>query len=154
IAVATALTCAAASCRDEPTAPLLPQALLELTFGATTGFLGQAVFGAIEAAGRFVDDSRGANVARLVSPQLEAAGSPLGQLELTAALAIFWGLGLHAPLLRASFEAIAVGPPSLDLVLGMASTLARASLALAGPAAACCVLVDALMGLVGRSAPG
>ena len=133
----------------------------ELAIGTTIALLGQCVFGAIEAAGRFVDDARGANVAHLYAPQIEAVASPLGQLELSAALAVFWGAGVYRPMLVGllrSLDAIPPGtalPPiaSLDGVLDVAAALTRAALALAGPAAASCVLVDVAMGFVNRASP-
>lgn len=127
----------------------------ELVAGVVVGLVGQAVFGAIEAAGRFVDDARGANVARLYAPQIESAASPVGQLELVASLAVFWGLGLHAPLVAslAGPDAPRLSALSLDATLDLATRLSRAGLALAGPAAASCVIVDLAMGLVNRAAP-
>lgn len=160
VGTAAALACAVASSRGPAAVAsgteFVALALREVAAGSAIGLLGQAVFGAIEAAGRFVDDARGANVAHLYAPQLEAVASPLGQLELTASLAIFWGLGLHGPLIGAvcgDAGAVTARADALEGVLATAGTLARAALALGGPAAACCVLVDLLMGLVGRGAP-
>ncbi len=164
IATAAALTCAVSpiglSTNGATDAAFLWFCTREVAIGATIGVIGQAVFGVIEAAGRFVDDSRGANLAHLYAPQIEAVASPLGQIELAAALAVFWGLGLHAPMVRAvaaSFETLPAGAtplvPALEPMLDITTTLARAGLSLAGPAAATCVLVDLAMGLVNRSAP-
>lgn len=164
IATAAALACAFApvglSTNGSADGAFLWICAGEVAIGATIGTLGQAVFGVIEAAGRFVDDARGANLAHLYAPQIEAVASPLGQFELGAALAVFWGLDLHAPMLRgfaASFDTLPAGTlpagPALDPILEIATVLARAGLALAGPAAATCVLVDIAMGLVNRSAP-
>lgn len=134
----------------------------ELAIGAGIGLLGSAVFGTIEAAGRFVDDARGANVARLYAPLLESPSSPLGQLELAASLAVFWGAGLHRALVAALLETCSAAPlgggvPShavdLERFLAVASTLASAGLDIAGPAVVACTLVDVLMGTVNRSAP-
>jgi flagellar biosynthetic protein FliR len=133
----------------------------ELAAGVVIGAIGLAVFGAIESAGRLVDDARGANVASLYAPQLESGASPLGQLELSASLAVYWGLGLHAGLVEAvvtRLDPVAATPPaaSLDLAALCAAggELSRAGLALAGSAVVACVLVDALAGVVNRSAPG
>lgn len=129
---------------------------VQLAAGAAIGVVGQAVFGVIEAAGRLVDDARGANVARLFAPQLEAAASPLGQLELNAAIAVYWGAGLHAGLVAALAAPAASSADlgaSLESVCAAAGTLARAGLAIAGPAIVACVLVDVLMGVVNRASP-
>jgi type III secretion protein T len=103
-----------------------------------------------------VDDARGANVARLFAPQLDAAASPLGQLELNAAIAVYWGAGLHAGVVSALAAPVDVSATSgleLDAVCAAAGTLARAGLGIAGPAVVACVLVDALMGIVNRASP-
>jgi flagellar biosynthetic protein FliR len=140
--------------------------LSEAAIGLAVAVVGIAVFGAIEAAGRMVDDSRGANSARLFAPQLESATSPLGALDATASLALFWAVGHHAILLgalSASFESVPfgswpAGPLSdrealLALTLEMVGSLARAGLAMAGPAAAATVTVDGVLGLIGRTSP-
>ena len=137
--------------------------LRELGLGAAIGLLGQAVFGAIEAAGRFVDDARGASAAQLYAPQTASFSSPLAVLELQTSLAVFWLIGAHSGVLAglaASFRALPAGSsPALDessaleLVLGLSGELARAAMALAGPAAATCLVVDVIFGLVNRSAP-
>ena len=133
----------------------------ELAIGIVIGAIGLAVFGAIESAGRLVDDARGASVASLYAPQLESGASPLGQLELSASLAVYWGLGLHAGLVEAVLTrldpvAATPGGASFDLAALCAAggELSRAGLALAGSAVVACVLVDALAGVVNRSAPG
>lgn len=168
-AVAAALTCSAAGGPparfDGP--PALAAALAgEVALGLAIGLLGQAVFGAIEAAGRFVDDARGAGVAGLFDPLAEAPVSPLGQLDLRAALALFWATGLYQPFvvaLAASVDAVPPGsltrPPAagesawLEATLALAGSLARAALALGGPAAACAVAADLLLGIVNRASP-
>jgi type III secretory pathway component EscT len=158
VAVAAALATAAAGAGPRDVAPLgMPAlataALVELVAGAAIGFVGQIVFGVVEAAGRLADDARGANVARLFAPQLEAASSPLGQLELNASIAIFWGAGLHLGLVTATLAPTPPAPVRLEAIVSAAAALSRAGLAIAGPAAFACVLADALMGLVNRAAP-
>lgn len=140
--------------------------LTEAAIGLAVAAVGLSVFGAIEAAGRLVDDARGANSARLFAPHLESATSPLGALDATAALALFWAVGHHAVLLgalAASFESVPIGgwpagplgdrEALLAMTLEMVGSLARAGLAMAGPAAAATVTVDAVLGLVGRTSP-
>lgn len=140
--------------------------LVEATIGLAIAAVGIAVFGAIEAAGRFVDDARGANSARLFSPQMETTTSPLGALDAAAALALFWALGQHAVLFSAlstSFQAVPAGGLVPDVLanrstflvflLDAIGSLARASLAMAGPAAAATVTVDVVLGLVSRTSP-
>ena len=140
---------------------LAASVMRELAAGAVIGAIGLAVFGTIESAGRLVDDARGANVASLYSPQLESGASPLGQLVLSASLAVYWGLGLHVGLVEAvvaPFDSISTTPAGAPLDLAAlcaaAGELSRAGLALAGSAVVACVLVDALAGVVNRSAPG
>ena len=159
VAVAAALASVAAPTEAAPLASTLELAVSvgwALASGAAVGVVGQAVFGTIEAAGRLVDDARGANVARLFAPQLDAAASPLGQLELSAAIAVYWGAGLHAGLvvaLAAPPIATSVEGHGLEAVCLAAGALARAGLAIAGPAVLACVVVDLLMAVVNRASP-
>ena len=136
--------------------PFVAALAREVVSGAAIGLVGVAVFGTIEAAGRLVDDARGVGFAALYDPLVEAPTSPIGQLDLYAAVALFWSLGLHAGLFAAvasDFNAPEVGTSSLERVAAVAGTLARAGLALGGPAAATCAAVDLLVGFAGRSAP-
>ena len=140
--------------------------LSEAAIGMAVAVVGIAVFGTIETAGRLVDDARGANSARLFAPHLESATSPLGAFDATAALALFWAVGHHGVLLAAlaaSFETMPIGQwpmGSLDnrdaflaMTIDAIGALARAGLAMAGPAVAATVTVDAVLGLIGRSSP-
>jgi type III secretory pathway component EscT len=135
----------------------------ELFVGGVIGLLGRATFGAIEAAGRIVDDARGGSAAQSYAPQLEVFPSTLANLEVQVATALFWASNAHAGMIAVladSFDAIPLcgvlrlhGGPVLELSLAIATALARAALGLAGPAASVCILADCLYGLVNRSAP-
>jgi flagellar biosynthetic protein FliR len=138
----------------------------EAAVGTAVGLVGQLTFAAIEAAGRLADDARGASAAQVYAPQTETLPSPLGALEVQAALAVFWLIGGHGPLLSglaASFDdlppgavglnAAALGAFGLDACVRVAGGLARAGAALAAPAMVACVVADLLFGLVNRSAP-
>lgn len=149
-----------------PQGPLLVNAVTQAAIGLAVAAVGIAVFGAIEAAGRFVDDARGANAARLFAPHLEASTSPLGALDAAASLALFWSAGLHSAFIESissSFDTLPIGArpagPIADRAAFLTFTvdaigaLCRAGLAMAGPAAAATVTVDAFFGLVNRSSP-
>lgn len=149
-----------------PTGGRMALVVSEAVIGLSVAAIGVAVFGAIESAGRFVDDARGANSAKLFAPHVESSTSPLGALDATASLALFWAVGHHAVLLSAlsaSFDSVPLGEwPSgpvsdrtawLTLVVEAVGSLARAGLSMAGPAAAATVTVDAILGLVGRTSP-
>lgn len=148
-------------------APVGPLGLVrECALGTSVAVIGLAVFGTIELAGRFVDDARGANTARIFAPHLESATSPLGALDASASLALFWSIGHHAVLLSAltaSFETVPAGAwpggpaacPAdwLSGTLDVLAALARAGMAMAGPAVAATVAADLLLGFVSRSSP-
>jgi len=167
--VAAAIALAVAGLRADLAAgglplPLAMMLLREAAVGAMIGALGQAAFGAIEAAGRLADDARGAGTAQTYAPQTETFPSPLAALELQLATAVFWTAGLHATLVAAvasSYDAIpAAGPlhragegTALGVMLGVAGQLARSALGIAAPAVAACAVADFLFGLVNRAAP-
>lgn len=138
---------------------------VEVSLGAAIGCIGVAVFGVIESAGRVADDFRGASLSQLFAPQVEAPTSPLGQFDVNASLAVFWAAGLHVPFLATlattlvrlppgsvSAESVLARMSTLDGVLDVATVLSQSGLAIAGSAAAACVCVDALFGIVNRSA--
>jgi flagellar biosynthetic protein FliR len=156
LAAALALSASAGGQVSLTGVPLVAALAREVVAGTAIGLVGVAVFGAIEAAGRLVDDARGAGFAALYDPLVEAPTSPIGQLDLHAAVALFWSLGLHAGLfsaIAADVELAGAGAPALERAAALAGTLARAGLALGGPAAASCVAVDLLVGFAARSAP-
>jgi type III secretory pathway component EscT len=173
IVVATGLAIAVATADGSHAPPPPPSAVAlglalarETLVGGAIGLAGLFAFGAIEAAGRLVDDARGANFASLYSPLVDTQSSPFGQLDVYAALALFWSTGLGGSLvvaLATSFDLLPPGAPiwfsddragALEAFANGAGALARAGLALGGPAAATCLAVDALVGIAARNAPG
>lgn len=119
---------------------------------------------ALDWAGRLVDTWRGASLAEVIAPPTGERTSPLGDLHLLLGIALFVVLGGHRLAIAAFAEGLATVPvgawaPGADLgavAFGAArltgSALAFAA-ALAAPAAAAIVLVEASLGLLARSAP-
>ena len=136
--------------------PLVLAGLLakEVVVGALLGFLAAMPFWAAEAAGRLVDDARGA----------DGASAPLGDLALKLAIVIFFVVDGHLLFVRAlaaSYDAIPVVglPPALaggslaELAVAATAHLVLAALGLAAPALAALLLADLALGLVNRASP-
>lgn len=89
-----------------PFGPLGFIALLakESFVGFTLGYIASSVFEAIQSAGRIIDVQRGASMAELYAPQLQAKVSELGQFKLQLAIVIFLSIGAHHLFLRALLE--------------------------------------------------
>lgn len=89
-----------------PFGPLGFIALLakESFVGFTLGYVASSVFEAIQSAGRIIDTQRGASMAELYAPQLQAKVSELGQFKLQLAIVIFLSIGAHHLFLRSLLE--------------------------------------------------
>jgi flagellar biosynthetic protein FliR len=132
--------------------------------GLTLGFLGMTIFRAAEAAGRLTDILRGANLAEVISPLSEERTSPLGNLNLLLATVIFLeigGMGHIAGALARSYDAVPLSASATPAQVGSvvaiaieaAGKLFEAGLGLAAPVVVALLLVDAVLGVVGRMAP-
>lgn len=152
---------------DLPTAPTLFWVLLvarEVAVGVTLGFVTSTVFRAAEAAGRLTDTLRGATFAEVISPFSETRTSPIGQLNVMLAVVVFLeigGIGHVAAAVVRSYDALpfATGllptrPEALaTLVIATSAKMIEASVALAAPALVALLLVDMVLGAIGRLAP-
>lgn len=153
--------------RDLPAAPPIFWVMLlarEVAVGVTLGFVTSTVFRAAEAAGRLTDTLRGATFAEVISPFSEARTSPLGQLNLMLAVVVFLeigGIGHVAAAIARSYEALPPGTGALPshpaalatLAIATSAKMIEASVALAAPALVALLLVDLVLGAIGRMAP-
>jgi flagellar biosynthesis protein FliR len=138
--------------------------LREAGVGLAMGFVAACMFRAVESAGRLTDMVRGANLAEAIAPDEGGRSSPLGDLLLLLAVAAFLelgGAGILATALARSYEAIPVtaqsGPASVQgaafLIIAASAKLIEAAVGLAAPALIALLLVDLIVGAVGRALP-
>ena len=137
--------------------------LKEIFIGALIGFCITIPFWALESAGFFIDNQRGASMASALNPLSGAETSPMGVLFSQAFTAIFMISGLFLLLLKSLFISYATWPvfsyyPQLnseatlfflnqfDLIIGLAMWLAA-------PVVISMFITEFGIALISRSAP-
>jgi flagellar biosynthesis protein FliR len=138
--------------------------LREAGVGLVMGFVAACMFRAVEAAGRLTDMVRGANLAEALAPDQGSRSSALGELLLLLSVVTFLelgGAGILATALARSYEAVPLaaqsGPAGLQgaalLVVAASAKLIEAAVGLAAPALIALLLVDLVLGVLGRALP-
>ncbi len=137
----------------------------EAIVGFVIGFLVALLFHAVEAAGRFVDFTRGASMAQIMAPQVGSQVSLFGQIYLQMTIVIFLAIGGHHAFLRGlarSYELIPVtelpvlaggGSVLGDFLIHSTSNLFGIALQLAAPAAVATFVTDVFLGIANKVAP-
>ncbi|MCS6798115.1 MAG: flagellar biosynthetic protein FliR [Myxococcota bacterium] len=157
---------AAAAAPEVPTAAVTLVALSgrEVVVGLLFAIVTALPFFAFDWAGRLVDTWRGAAMSEVIAPPTGERTSPVGDLKLLLAVAVFCALGGHVLALGAlgrSFVTLPVGGPAAQLdagaaALGVARLFGDAvalSLSITAPAAVALVAVEIALGLLARAAP-
>lgn len=135
----------------------------EALIGLFIGFLAGIVFWAVQSAGFFIDNQRGASMAESTDILSGDQSSPLGQLLFQSLTYLFYSSGAFLSfvgMLYASYEfwpAQQALPVAFNTALplyfaGKVGWLMGRMLLLAGPIAAACLLTDLSLGLVNRFA--
>lgn len=136
----------------------------EAIIGFIMGFFVSLLFFAYELTGQLIDSARGANMARMLVPELRTQSSPMGTLLFQFALVIFFALGLHRDFIRSIFKSFEQFPvfslsagtnmfDSLQLVTHILGALLSLALQLSLPVLFLCFLIDSAFGLLNRVAP-
>jgi flagellar biosynthetic protein FliR len=135
----------------------------EVMTGVTMGFVASCMFRAVESAGRITDILRGANMAEVIAPLSEGRTSPLGNLLMLFAVVVFLkigGVGYLVTALARSYDALPVDGVLVEQHRGWATAAVLASakliesaVGLAAPAIVALLLVDVILGVLGRAAP-
>ncbi|MEO0321374.1 MAG: flagellar biosynthetic protein FliR [Myxococcota bacterium] len=144
--------------------PFVVALVREGLIGTCFAFATALPFYAFDFAGRLVDTWRGAGLAEVIAPPTGERTSPLGDLQLLAAVALFATLGGHRLALLAFAEGLTIAPVGATPLAGGTASVALGAAALSGaalafaaavaaPAAAAIVLVEASLGLVARATP-
>lgn len=137
--------------------------LKEYALGFLLGYMVGWIFWAIQSAGAFIDNQRGAAIAASIDPLQGHETSPLGILFSQAFVTYFFAVGgflLILDLIYSSFVAWPVtrGIPILSdafpvLILGVFDTAMRLMFVLAAPVIAIMFLAEFALALVSRFAP-
>ena len=136
----------------------------ELAFGVVMGMSMNLVFVGVRWAGDIIGQQVGFGLGGVFDPQGGGGGggSLVGDLYFVLALAVFLTVGGHHAMLRAvrdSFDAlplmsIALERPLLDTMLGLLQACTALALQLAAPLLVTLLVVDLVLGLIGRVLPG
>lgn len=145
--------------------PLLVLFLKESFYGIVIGFVAGIVFYGFEAAGKVVDNQRGAAQARLLIPQLGEQSSIFGGFYFQLALVLFLVIGGHRLFFAAVIESYQI-LPILELPRGQVDLLALMSevirttgsllvlaVQIAAPVFIAIFMADIILGITNRIAP-
>lgn len=138
----------------------------EILLGVLLGFLAGMLFWAVQCAGFFMDNQRGASQAEETDPMTGEQTSPLGSFLFQCAVYLFFSGGAFLAFLGVLYASYEIWPVTVLLPLQTLSDirlpfffveqvdwLMRTMLLLAAPVVAACLLTDLSLGLVSRSAP-
>jgi len=137
----------------------------EMFIGLAIGLSASLIFYGFEAAGRMVDNQRGASLARVLIPQLGEQGSTSGQFLFQLALVIYLVLGGHLLFLKSFIESYELIPPFsfpnvrpglfplMDFLIVLSANVLVMSVQVAAPVIIAILIVDIVLGITNRLAP-
>lgn len=132
----------------------------EIVMGLALGFAVQLGFAAAILAGEAISNAMGLGFAAMTDPMSGQASSAIGHLLTMLATFLFLASDGHLLFARIIIESYGAFPPGGRLPLGLIAGLVKlgslifaAGLAIALPVAAALVLVQLILGILGRSAP-
>lgn len=139
--------------------------LKEVFVGLTIGLTVSMLFYGFDAAGRMIDNQRGASLARVLIPQLGEQGSVTGQLLFQMAIVLYLVLGGHLVFLKSLFESYQLIPifefpavqpglfPMMDFLIILSGQVLVMAVQIAAPVIISILLADIILGLTNRLAP-
>jgi flagellar biosynthesis protein FliR len=133
----------------------------ELLIGAAIGIATNLVFDAVQMAGQVLSVQMGFSLVSLIDPQTQADSTVMALFHQTIAMLIFLRLDVHLWLLRAIGRSFTVLPPgSAHLSSAFTMTAIRAGgqvfalgLQMAAPVFSATLLMDVVLGLLGKASP-
>jgi flagellar biosynthetic protein FliR len=134
----------------------------EAIIGAVLGWIASLFFGAVQMAGEWLDLHSGFQAAELLNPALDQRNALLGSYKNMLATLVFFGVGGHAIMLRATVASLRSSPPG-DLTLSF-GTMANwmpmltdtiwIAVQIAAPVGAALFLTEIALALANRALPG
>lgn len=133
----------------------------EMAFGLAMGMVMSFVFIAVQWAGEIIGQQLGFNLSEVLDPQFGSQSSLLGDLYYMFTLVIFLLIGGHRAMLRgvrASFEALPLLSLGIDqsifkLLMDLLFSATLLAVQLAAPVLVTMLIVDLVLGLIGRTMP-
>jgi flagellar biosynthetic protein FliR len=133
----------------------------EMMFGLAMGMVMSFVFVAVQWAGQIIGQQMGFNLGSVIDPEYGGQGSVMGDLYFMFSLVVFLWIGGHRAMLRgvrASFDALpllslGVNHNLLKLLLDLFHAATILAVQLAAPILVTFLVVDLVLGLIGRTIP-
>lgn len=133
----------------------------EIVFGIAMGMILSFVFIAAQWAGEMISQQMGLNISQVLDPQFGQQGSLIGDLYFMTTTVIFLLIGGHHEMLRGvrmSFDALpllslGMDRPLLDTLIGLLQASATLALRLAAPVMLTMLVVDLVLGCLGKTIP-
>jgi len=137
----------------------------EAFIGLCLGFSVSMIFYGFDAAGRMIDNQRGASLARVLIPQLGTQGSLSGQLLFQMAIVLYLVFGGHLLFLKTVFESYQLIPifefpniqpglfPLMDFFITLSGQVLALAVQIAAPVIIAILMADIILGLTNRVAP-
>ncbi|MBC8129611.1 MAG: type III secretion system export apparatus subunit SctT [Rhizobiaceae bacterium] len=137
--------------------------LKEFAIGFVLGYIVGWVFWAVQSAGAFIDNQRGAAIAASIDPLQGHETSPIGMLFSQAFLTYIFTTGAFLPIIGLLYQSYVLWPATSGvpifsdvfpvLVLGIADNALRIVVVIAGPIVAVMFLAEFALAMVSRFAP-
>jgi flagellar biosynthetic protein FliR len=133
----------------------------EMVFGIAMGMILSFVFIAAQWGGEMIGQQMGLNISQVLDPQFGQQGSLIGDLYFMTTTVIFLLIGGHHEILRGvrmSFDALpllslGMDRPLLDTLVGLLQAAATMALRLAAPVMVTMLVVDLVLGCLGKTIP-
>ncbi|HYA25180.1 MAG TPA: flagellar biosynthetic protein FliR [Terriglobales bacterium] len=133
----------------------------EMLVGIAIGLATSAVFEAAQLAGQVLSVQMGYSLVNILDPNTQVENTVVAMLHQSIAMLIFLTLGVHRWLVRAvahSFDYLPPGTATINPMLAKAllhegAVVLQLGVQIAAPVLAATLLVDLLLGLLGKSSP-
>src|SRR5450755_1702197 len=133
----------------------------EIVFGAAMGFILSLVFIAAQWAGEIMGQQMGLNLGQTLNPQFGGGGSVVGDLYFFLTLLIFLCIGGHLAMIKGVFESFSALPllsvsmnrPLLTTITSVFGGATMLAMQLAAPMLVTMLVVDMVLGFVGKTVP-
>lgn len=133
----------------------------EICFGLAMGLIVSLTFIAAQWAGEMIGQQMGLNLSEVFDPQFGQAGSLIGDLYFMLTMILFLLIGGHRILMAAVQESLITAPPLslafdaplFEILLDMLTAATVLALRLAAPMFFTMLVVDLVMGCIGRAMP-
>jgi len=133
----------------------------EMLVGIAIGLATNAVFEAAQLAGQMLSIQMGYSLVNILDPNTQVENTVVATLHQGAAMLIFLSLGVHRWVVRAianSFDYLPPGTATINPMLAKAllhegAIVLQLGIQIAAPVLAATLLVDLLLGLLGKASP-